>query len=61
MSLADITKRLRAAENACSRPAFSTNLIAVSKLQPDDRVINVHLLGPLQTNKARQGTVRGKL
>ena len=86
MSLADITKRLRAAENACSRPAFSTNLIAVSKLQPDDRVIpvldqghrlfgenrvqeaagkwpswrekypgvNVHLLGPLQTNKARQ-------
>ena len=66
MSLADITKRLRAAENACSRPVpdqghrlFGENRVqeAAGKW-PSWREkypgVNVHLLGPLQTNKARQ-------
>lgn len=86
MSLTEITDRIHNAEQAASRPAGSARLIAVSKLQPDERVaavldqghrlfgenrvqeaagkwpawreqysgVNVHLLGPLQTNKARQ-------
>ena len=86
MSLNEIRTRIQAAEAKASRPSGSTNLIAVSKLQPDDRVLTVleqghrlfgenrvqeaagkwplwreqfedvavHLLGPLQTNKARQ-------
>lgn len=86
MSLAEITTRIHAAETDAARPVGSTNLIAVSKLQPDERVVsvleqdhrlfgenrvqeaagkwpawrekydgvNVHLLGPLQTNKTRQ-------
>ncbi len=86
MSLAEITARLRKAEQAASRPAGSVQLIAVSKFQPDERVeavlqegyrlfgenrvqeaagkwpafrerfpgTEVHLIGPLQTNKARQ-------
>ncbi len=86
MSLAAITARLRAAESAAQRAAGSVKLIAVSKVQPEDRVravldeghrlfgenrvqeaatrwppfqadysdIELHLIGPLQTNKARQ-------
>lgn len=86
MSLAEITARLRKAEVAAGRPEGSTQLIAVSKVQPNARVeavldeghrlygenkvqeaagkwpafrerfegVNVHLIGPLQTNKARQ-------
>ncbi|SFQ15536.1 YggS family pyridoxal phosphate-dependent enzyme [Tranquillimonas alkanivorans] len=86
MSLADITDRLRAAERAAGRPEGSVRLIAVSKIQPLERVeavleeghrlfgenrvqeaagkwpdfrdrfegIELHLIGPLQTNKARQ-------
>ena len=86
MSLAEITTRIRAAEQGASRPIGCCRLIAVSKLQPDERVtavleqghrlfgenrvqeaagkwpawreqyenVNVHLLGPLQTNKTRQ-------
>lgn len=86
MSLAAITARLRAAETAAGRAAGSVRLIAVSKVQPDDRVravldqghrlfgenrvqeaatrwpplqaaydgVELHLIGPLQTNKARQ-------
>jgi len=86
MSLAEITARLRKAEVAAGRPEGSTQLIAVSKVQPNERVeavleeghrlygenkvqeaagkwptfrerfegVNVHLIGPLQTNKARQ-------
>jgi len=86
MALEDVITRVRNAESAAGRPAGSAQLIAVSKMQPDDRVIatleaghrlfgenrvqeaaakwpewiasyeNValHLLGPLQTNKARQ-------
>ncbi|WP_209427243.1 YggS family pyridoxal phosphate-dependent enzyme [Pararhodobacter sp. SW119] len=85
MSLADITRRLRAAEAAAGRAADSVTLIAVSKVQPAERVqavldeghrifgenrvqeaqsrwpdfqarydgIALHLIGPLQTNKAR--------
>jgi PLP dependent protein len=85
MALADITRRLRAAEAEAGRPAGSVALIAVSKLQPPARVeavlkdghrvfgenrvqeaqarwpgfqarfdgIELHLVGPLQTNKAR--------
>lgn len=85
MPLSDILSRLRAAETAAGRPTGSVALIAVSKLQPDDRVLAVldaghrlfgenyvqeaqakwpgwtarypgtavHLVGPLQTNKAR--------
>jgi hypothetical protein len=86
MSLAAITARLRAAEADAGRAAGSVKLIAVSKVQPEDRVravldeghrlfgenrvqeaatrwppfqaeydgIELHLVGPLQTNKARQ-------
>jgi pyridoxal phosphate enzyme (YggS family) len=86
MSLIDIQNRIAKAESDAGRPAGSTKLIAVSKVQPNDRVeavlqqghrlfgenkvqeaagkwpdfresfqeVSVHLLGPLQTNKARQ-------
>lgn len=86
MSLDEITARIRRAEKLAGRPPESTKLIAVSKVQPNDRVeavlaqghrlfgenrvqeaagkwpdfrdqfdnVEVHLLGPLQTNKARQ-------
>jgi len=86
MSLSDIKKRIADAEVKYSRPSDTTSLIAVSKLQPNDRVVKVldaghrefgenyvqeaagkwptwrenytqvklHMLGPLQTNKARQ-------
>ncbi|WP_412565044.1 YggS family pyridoxal phosphate-dependent enzyme [Thalassobius sp. MITS945101] len=86
MSLAEITARLRKAEVAAGRPEGATQLIAVSKVQPNERVeavldeghrlygenkvqeaagkwpafrerfegLKVHLIGPLQTNKARQ-------
>ncbi|WP_375281095.1 YggS family pyridoxal phosphate-dependent enzyme [Pseudooctadecabacter sp.] len=86
MSLDDITARIKAAEAKAGRPDGSVALIAVSKVQPNERVQNVlekghrtfgenrvqeaagkwpafreafdgvdlHLIGPLQTNKARQ-------
>ena len=86
MSLQDIKSRIYAAELKCQKPINSTCLIAISKLQPDERVFNVleaghrefgenyvqeaaakwptwrenysqlklHMVGPLQTNKARQ-------
>lgn len=86
MGLTDITARIRAAELAAGRPAGSVTLIAVSKIQPLDRVMSVltqghrtfgenyvqeaagkwpdlrdqfgavdlHMIGPLQSNKARQ-------
>jgi len=86
MSLTDITDRIHAEERRVGRAVGSTRLIAVSKVQPNERVeavlneghrlfgenkvqeaagkwpafraqfdgVNVHLLGPLQTNKARQ-------
>ena len=86
MSLSDIKTRIADAEVKYSRPLNTTSLIAVSKLQPNDRVLKVldaghrefgenyvqeaaakwpiwrenytqlklHMLGPLQTNKARQ-------
>lgn len=86
MSLSEITNRLRRAEAKAGRAAGSTQLIAVSKVQPDERVqavldeghrvfgenrvqeaagkwpafrelydgIDLHIIGPLQTNKARQ-------
>jgi PLP dependent protein len=86
MSLDDITHRIASAEAAAGRVAGSTRLIAVSKMQPNERVeavlqqghrcfgenrvqeaagkwpgfrerfddIDLHLIGPLQTNKARQ-------
>lgn len=86
MSLIDIQNRIAKAESDAARPDGSTHLIAVSKVQPNDRVeavlqqghrlfgeskvqeaagkwpafresyqgVAVHLLGPLQTNKARQ-------
>ncbi|PHO05036.1 YggS family pyridoxal phosphate-dependent enzyme [Rhodobacteraceae bacterium 4F10] len=86
MSLAEITDRIQKAEIAAGREQGSTKLIAVSKVQPNERVesvlseghrlfgenkvqeaagkwpdfrekfdgVSVHLLGPLQTNKARQ-------
>ncbi|GFE66263.1 YggS family pyridoxal phosphate-dependent enzyme [Litoreibacter roseus] len=85
MSLADIKSRIAQAEAAVDRIG-QTHLIAVSKIQPNERVeavlndghrsfgenrvqeaagkwpafretysgIELHLLGPLQTNKARQ-------
>ncbi len=85
MALAEITDRLRAAERAAGRTEGSVTLIAVSKVQPADRVeavldaghrvfgenyvqeaaakwpdwrvrfgsLEVHMIGPLQTNKAR--------
>jgi pyridoxal phosphate enzyme (YggS family) len=86
MSLSDIKSRVADAEIKYSKPLNSTSLIAVSKLQPNERVLKVlgsghhefgenyvqeaalkwptwrenysqlklHMLGPLQTNKARQ-------
>lgn len=86
MSLSEITSRIATAEAAHDRPAGSVTLVAVSKVQPNDRVqavldqghrffgenyvqeagekwpdwrgayagVQVHMLGPLQTNKARQ-------
>lgn len=85
MPLADIQDRIARAEARAQRAAGSVRLIAVSKVQPDDRVravlkqshrifgenrvqeaagkwpafredfddIDLHLIGPLQTNKAR--------
>lgn len=85
MSLAEITQRIRAAETAHGRAPGSVHLIAVSKVQPLERVIavleaghrlfgenyvqeaqakwpdlrarfadvSVHMIGPLQTNKAK--------
>ena len=86
MSLSEIKSRIAAAEAAAGRPAGSVELIAVSKVQPNDRVaavleeghrvfgenrvqeaaakwpdfrarfegVQLHLIGPLQTNKVRQ-------
>ncbi len=86
MSLQDITDRIAKAESAAGRSKGSVKLIAVSKVQPNERVqavleqghrcfgenrvqeaagkwpafreqfegIDLHLIGPLQTNKARQ-------
>ncbi|WP_299641230.1 YggS family pyridoxal phosphate-dependent enzyme [uncultured Ruegeria sp.] len=86
MSLQEITARIAKAEAKAQRQAGSVKLIAVSKVQPNDRVqavleqghrcfgenrvqeaaskwpafkeqfdaIDLHLIGPLQTNKARQ-------
>lgn len=85
MGLADITARLTAATVAAGRAAGSVTLIAVSKIQPLDRVeavlaqghrifgenyvqeaaakwpdlrasygpVQVHMIGPLQSNKAK--------
>ena len=85
MELNDIKTRIHAAELAAARPEGSVRLIAVSKLQPEDRVLAVldqgqrvfgenyvqeaqgkwpgwrerfsdvelHMIGPLQSNKAR--------
>jgi PLP dependent protein len=86
MTLADITTRLAAAEAGAGRVPGSVHLIAISKVQPLDRVtavldqghrvfgenyvqeaaakwpdlrarygpVAVHMVGPLQTNKAKQ-------
>ena len=86
MSLSEISARMDRALTDAGRPQGSTTLIAVSKLQPPERVeavlqqghrvfgenrvqeaagkwpawmaqfdgVELHLLGPLQTNKARQ-------
>ena len=86
MSLSDIKSRIAEAEAKYSKTLNSTSLIAVSKLQPNERVLKtldyghrefgenyvqeaaskwptwrenysklkLHMLGPLQTNKARQ-------
>jgi hypothetical protein len=85
MGLAEITARVRAAEAAAGRAAGSVRLIAVSKVQPAERVeavlaegqrvfgenyvqeaagkwpdwkdrfpgVELHMIGPLQTNKAK--------
>ena len=85
MALSDILTRIRAAEARAGRAPGSVTLIAVSKVQPEDRVVavlteghrvfgenyvqeavakwpalrarfgpvGVHMIGPLQTNKAR--------
>ena len=86
MPLTDISDRISAAEARAGRPSGSVRLIAVSKVQPNERVeavlkaghrcfgenrvqeaagkwpefretfpdVELHLIGPLQTNKARQ-------
>ena len=86
MSLSEITARITKAANAAGRAMDDVSLIAVSKVQPNERVaavldqghrvfgenkvqeaagkwpdfraryddIQLHLLGPLQTHKARQ-------
>ena len=85
MSLDQITTRIRAAEQAAGRASGSARLIAVSKVQPPERVLSVldaghrvfgenyvqeaaakwpawrarfgplelHMIGPLQSNKAK--------
>ncbi|WP_410217686.1 YggS family pyridoxal phosphate-dependent enzyme [Paracoccus sp. (in: a-proteobacteria)] len=85
MGLDDINRRIRAAEQAAGRKAGSVTLIAVSKVQPPERVeavlkaghtvfgenyvqetqakwpdwrtrfpgVAVHMIGPVQSNKAR--------
>ncbi|MEM1233441.1 MAG: YggS family pyridoxal phosphate-dependent enzyme [Pseudomonadota bacterium] len=85
MALAEIKSRIAAAEAAAGRPSGAARCIAVSKVQPAERVeavlqeghrifgenrvqeaqgkwpawkaavpeVELHLLGPLQTNKAR--------
>ena len=85
MSLAEIKKRIHKAEVSFSRSIGSTKLIAVSKVQPNDRIksvldeghrvfgenriqeaqskwpafkqqyqdVELHIIGPLQTNKTR--------
>lgn len=85
MGLNDIKRRIAAAEQAAGRPAGSVTLIAVSKVQPADRVeavlddghrvfgenyvqeaqgkwpgwrdrfggVELHMIGPLQSNKAK--------
>ena len=85
MSLEDIKKRVRETEINFSRPIGNTKLIAVSKVQPNDRIesvldhghrifgenrvqeaqskwpafkekyedVELHIIGPLQTNKTR--------
>lgn len=85
MGLAEITGRMRVAEAAAGRAAGAVTLIAVSKVQPLDRVeavlaeghrvfgenyvqeaagkwpglrdrfgaVELHMIGPLQTNKAK--------
>ncbi|WP_137109634.1 YggS family pyridoxal phosphate-dependent enzyme [Rhodobacter sp. SY28-1] len=85
MGLADIQARVRAAERAAGRAEGSVRLIAVSKVQPPERVeavlaeghrvfgenyvqeaagkwpawrerfglVELHMIGPLQTNKAK--------
>lgn len=86
MSLTEIKERMLQAERECGRAEGSTKLIAVSKVQPNERVaavleeghrifgenrvqeaagkwpdfretysdIELHIIGPLQTNKTRQ-------
>ncbi|KIC19876.1 YggS family pyridoxal phosphate-dependent enzyme [Leisingera sp. ANG-Vp] len=86
MPLEEITSRIAKAEQKADRAAGSVQLIAVSKVQPNERVeavlqqghrcfgenkvqeaagkwpgfkeqfsgVDLHLIGPLQTNKARQ-------
>ena len=86
MSLSEITSRIATAEKAAGRNIGSTQLLAVSKVQPNERVLSVlkqghtifgenkvqeaqgkwpafrenfssvrvHLIGPLQSNKAKQ-------
>ncbi|MCG7625518.1 YggS family pyridoxal phosphate-dependent enzyme [Epibacterium sp. Ofav1-8] len=86
MSLSEIKSRIATAEAAAGRAPGSVDLIAVSKVQPNERVqavleeghrifgenrvqeaagkwpgfretfpdVDLHLIGPLQTNKARQ-------
>ncbi len=86
MALKDVLERIRAEEARVGRRVGSTRLIAVSKLQPMERIrfalnsghrlfgenrvqeaagkwppfkelypdLKLHLIGPLQTNKARQ-------
>lgn len=85
MELDDIRRRIAAAESAAGRPAGSVTLIAVSKVQPPERVeavlaaghrvfgenyvqeagakwpawrarfpgVELHMIGPLQTNKLK--------
>lgn len=86
LGLGEITERLRQAEAEAGRPEGSVKLVAVSKLQPLERIevilkaghrvfgenrvqeaagkwpefqerfgaVELHLVGPLQSNKARQ-------
>lgn len=86
MGLDDIRRRIAAAEQQAGRAPGSVTLIAVSKVQPDDRVtavleagqrvfgenyvqeaqgkwpgwrdrwpgVQLHMIGPLQSNKAKQ-------